>query len=96
MSAAEITLNVTQFKARSLSLLEDIAKGRLVKIVVTKRGKPLAVVSPSPREGNSVFAKAYGSMRGTGSIAPGVDLTKPILPEDWEEEWLANWDRLNS
>jgi antitoxin (DNA-binding transcriptional repressor) of toxin-antitoxin stability system len=95
MSAAELTLNVTEFKARSLALLEDIAKGRLSKITVTKRGKPLAVVSPSsPGPGEPKVG--YGFMKGTISIAPGVDLTEPMFPDDdpWEEEWLANWDAL--
>lgn len=95
MSAAELTLNVTEFKARSLALLEDIATGRLSKITVTKRGKPLAVVSPSlvGREERSV---GYGFMKDTIFIPPGVDLTEPMFPEDdpWEEEWLANWDAL--
>ena len=91
MSAAELTLNVTEFKARSLALLEDIATGRLSKITVTKRGKPLAVVSPSPvaEEKRTV---GYGFMKGTGRVMPGVDLTEPMFPENdsWEEEWLAN------
>jgi antitoxin (DNA-binding transcriptional repressor) of toxin-antitoxin stability system len=96
MSAAELTLNVTEFKARSLALLEDIAKGRLSKITVTKRGKPLAVVSPSsPGPGEPKVG--YGFMKGTGRVMPGVDLTEPMFPDDdpWEEEWLANWDALS-
>jgi antitoxin (DNA-binding transcriptional repressor) of toxin-antitoxin stability system len=96
MSAAELTLNVTEFKARSLALLEDIAKGRLTKITVTKRGKPLAVVSPSPLD-QTERTIGYGFMKGTGRVMPGVDLTEPMFPEDdpWEEEWLENWDSLN-
>ncbi|NNM72959.1 type II toxin-antitoxin system Phd/YefM family antitoxin [Enterovirga aerilata] len=69
MSAAEITLNVTEFKARSLSLLEDIAKGRLSRIIITKRGKPLAVVSPSPAE-ETEPKFGYGAMKGRSSSRP--------------------------
>ena len=95
MAANELTLNVTEFKARSLALLEDIAKGRLSRITVTKRGKPLAVVSPSPVE-KAETEFGYGAMKGTGRVMPGVDLTQPLFPDNdpWEEEWLANWDRL--
>jgi len=39
--------SVTEFKAKCLALLEDVStKGDT--ITVTKRGKPLATVSPAP------------------------------------------------
>jgi prevent-host-death family protein len=42
------TISVTEFKAKCLSLLDDIGK-RGGSITVTKRGRPLAVVSPARR-----------------------------------------------
>jgi prevent-host-death family protein len=41
----EITLPVSEFKAKCLRLLEDVeAKGD--RIVITKRGRPMAQVAP--------------------------------------------------
>lgn len=44
---ASHVVSVTEFKAKCLDLLEDVStKGDT--ITVTKRGKPLATVSPAP------------------------------------------------
>jgi prevent-host-death family protein len=52
---ASHVVSVTEFKANCLALLEDVsAKGDT--ITVTKRGKPLATVSPAP--------KPYKSLKG--------------------------------
>lgn len=93
-AAAELTLNVTEFKAKSLRLLDDLAAGRLDRIVVTKRGQPLATISP-PAARHVSGQDWYGSMRGTMTIAPGVDLTAPVIDWDWEAEMMENWDKQN-
>lgn len=94
MPDAELTINVTEFEARSLALLDDLARGTLSKITVTRLGKPLAIVAPAERE-RSHFDEMYRSMAGTMTIAPGVDLTAPTVDDDWEEEMLKSWDEQN-
>lgn len=94
MPGAELTINVTEFKARSLRLLDDIARGTIDRITVTKRGKPVAIVSPSKPAGLR-FEDAYGSMKDVTTLVPGVDLTESTLHPEWEEEMLRDWDELN-
>ena len=43
-------INVTEFKAKCLALLEDVGERGGV-ITITKRGRPLATVSPARRSG---------------------------------------------
>ena len=38
----EKTVGVTEFKAKCLGLVNEIAKGRTKRVVLTKRGKPVA------------------------------------------------------
>ncbi len=52
------TLSATEFKARCLRILDELEPQG---IVVTKRGQPVAKVTPIARVNN---AKYYGCMRG--------------------------------
>ena len=59
-----------EFKARCLKLLDEVAENRHT-LVITKRGRPVAHVSPVPQDGDFV-----GSMRGTGEMLG--DIVSPI------------------
>jgi prevent-host-death family protein len=63
---------VTDFKARCLSLIDDVARGKTRRIVLVKRNKPIAAIVPLGTEP----AELWGAMRGSVQIAPGTDLTK--------------------
>lgn len=65
---------VTEFKAHCLSLLEDVARTG-EPIVVTKRGKPLARVVPSPA---TTARYPQDTLKGTGAILG--DVISPVLP----------------
>lgn len=41
-------VNATEFKAKCLSILDEVDQGGAV-ITVTKRGRPVAVVGPAPK-----------------------------------------------
>jgi prevent-host-death family protein len=69
------TIAAGEFKAKCLKLLDEVAEKRRL-IVITKRGRPVAHLSPVPQEGDIV-----GSMRGTGEILG--DIISPIDVE-WE------------
>ena len=58
MPAKHKTITITEFKAKCLALLEELDKGGLV---VTKRGQPIARVTPIGRPNNE---KLIGSMKG--------------------------------
>jgi prevent-host-death family protein len=65
---------VSEFKAHRLSLLDDVARTG-EPILVTKRGKPLARITPS---GNSAIARPQDTLRG--SVTYEGDLLAPVVP----------------
>ena len=76
-----VKVGLTDFKRRCLGLVADVEKGRLEKLVLTRRGRDVAeLVRLRPKGGPST---AWGCMRDTILIAPGVDLTAP-LDEAWD------------
>lgn len=78
----ELEINVTLFKARCLELLKALETNKLKTIKITRRGKPLAELKAS---GNTV-ASLWGAHRGSVQIADGVDLTAPVLDEEFDAE----------
>ena len=81
-AAAEKTVGVTEFKPRSLELIEEVASGRVGRLVLTKRGRPIVAVIPLERPS---FASLHGCLRHMMRPVPGVDLTEPT-GEVWEAE----------
>lgn len=71
-------ISATEFKARCLKLLDDVARTH-EPVVVTKRGKPVARVVPIAKEPKE---KRFGCMAGTISIVS--DIVAPI-----DEPWSA-------
>ena len=79
------TVAASEFKAKCLDLLDQVHDGRIARLVVTKRGKPVAIVTAPPPDAAAI-ASAYGSMRGTVLIPEGFDLTEPALDEPMDAE----------
>jgi len=73
---SEVTLSISEFKAKCLRLIEDVAQKR-TELVIAKRGHPLARVVPFTVEQPSFF----GFMQGTATIHG--DVVAP-LDERWE------------
>ena len=74
------TISISKFKATCLSLLSQVKKtGKTV--LVTRKGEPIALVTPPPRPAKP---KSWlGSMRN--SIRIKGDIISPVLDEkDWE------------
>jgi prevent-host-death family protein len=68
------SIAISEFKARCLALLEDVARTGET-LLVTKRGKPLARVTPG---GNSAAASPQETLRGTVEIVG--DIVGPVVP----------------
>jgi antitoxin (DNA-binding transcriptional repressor) of toxin-antitoxin stability system len=82
MTEAVLEINVTAFKAKCLELFRQLEARRYDKVVVTRRGKPIAELLPAA----TGIPDIYGCMEGSVIIPPGFDLTEPILqevPEAW-------------
>ncbi|MGD0914073.1 MAG: type II toxin-antitoxin system Phd/YefM family antitoxin [Terracidiphilus sp.] len=69
------TIPAGEFKAKCLKILDEVAENRKT-LVITKRGRPVARLSPVPQVGDFV-----GSMRGSGEILG--DIISP-LDVEWE------------
>jgi prevent-host-death family protein len=67
-----------QFKARCLSVMEDVSKTR-EPVLITKRGRPIAKLVPAEKPEQNFIGRLEGRVRITG------DIESPIEPlEAWE------------
>jgi prevent-host-death family protein len=79
------TISASEFKAKCLKILDRLAGHELDRVVITKRGKPVAVLVPPEQQADAV-RDLYGFMRGSVIIADDVDLTAPVLDEPFTAE----------
>jgi antitoxin (DNA-binding transcriptional repressor) of toxin-antitoxin stability system len=84
VSTNKTSIGVTAFKSQCLGLIDDVAQGKTDRIVLLKHNRPVAAVVPIREDAEDDF-DLWGAMRGTVTIAPGVDLTEAI-GEIWEAE----------
>jgi antitoxin (DNA-binding transcriptional repressor) of toxin-antitoxin stability system len=79
--AHELVIGVTAFKARCLSLIDEVAQGKTGRVLLMKHNRPVAAIVRVESEP----AELWGAMRGTVKVAPGTDLTKGA-GEVWEAD----------
>jgi antitoxin (DNA-binding transcriptional repressor) of toxin-antitoxin stability system len=82
MTEAVLEISVSQFKAKCLALFKDLEARRYDRVVVTRRGKPIAELMPTSSEVPDI----YGALAGRAIIPPDLDLTAPILEDIPEAE----------
>lgn len=70
---------ISKFKATCLRLLERV-KNTGEPLLVTKKGDPIAVVTPPPRPIKK--KSSFGSMKGTIKICG--DIISPLPEDEWE------------
>ena len=71
------TLKISEFKAKCIGILKTVARTR-ESVLVTHRGKPLAVVEPVPEpQGGRVL----GGLRGS------IEIVGDIIHSDFDEDW---------
>lgn len=80
-NADEKSIGVTAFKARCLGLIDEVAEGKISRVVLVKHNRPIAAIVPLRQEA----VELWGAMRGTVKLAPGTDLTKGT-GEIWEAD----------
>jgi prevent-host-death family protein len=74
------TLGAAEFKAKCLDILDRVRRREFDRVVITKRGVAVAVLTPPPVEPAEV-EKLHGFLRGSVVIPPGIDLTAPVASE---------------
>lgn len=73
------TIGAAAFKATCLRVIQQVNRDR-EPVVVTKYGRPVAVVSPAPMDGEQELV--FGAMRG--SVLGYDDPFEPAAdPDDW-------------
>ncbi|PPQ36761.1 type II toxin-antitoxin system Phd/YefM family antitoxin [Rhodopila globiformis] len=78
--AASETIGISAFKARCAVIFDRLARRELEQVIITRRGRPVAVLTP-PKPAAEAVRDIYGFMRGSVTIPEGFDLTEPVLDE---------------
>jgi antitoxin (DNA-binding transcriptional repressor) of toxin-antitoxin stability system len=79
------TISASEFKAKCLNILDRLASHELDRVIITKRGMTVAILTPPDQLADAV-RNIHGFMRGSVIIADDVDLTDPILDEPFTAE----------
>jgi antitoxin (DNA-binding transcriptional repressor) of toxin-antitoxin stability system len=79
---AVLEISVSAFKAKCLQIFKDLEAHRLEKVVITRRGKPVAHLATSAER----IPSPYGCLAGRAIIPPDLDLTEPIFEGVMEAE----------
>jgi hypothetical protein len=82
MPDAVLEINVTDFKAKCLTLFKELEARRYEKVVVTRRGKAIVELTSAQAE----IPDPYGCLAGRAIIPPELDLTSPLLEDVPEAE----------
>lgn len=77
-----LRISASEFKARCLALFNDLAGRRLDRVIVTRRGRTVAELTPPRTE----VADPCGAHRGAVTVPADVDLTAPSLDEGLDAE----------
>lgn len=79
------TISASEFKAKCLDILDRLADRALERVVITKRGRVVAMLVP-PEDEAAAVRQLHGFMRGSVTIPPGFDLTAPVADEPFGAE----------
>jgi hypothetical protein len=72
-----LEVSATAFKARCLAIFKDLEARRVTRVLVTRRGRPVAEIIPPRTE----LPTLWGAHRGSVEVAQGIDLTAPVLDD---------------
>ena len=72
------TMPAGKFKTHCLAVMDEV-KAKREPVLITKHGKPVAVLNPVDTEDDPIF----GFLKGKGTIVG--DIIEPVIPlEDWD------------
>lgn len=76
-----LTISATELKAKCLDILDRLGTNELESVVITKRGKVVAVLRP-PESTEDAIRGIHGFMRGSVIVQSGFDFTAAALDEE--------------
>jgi antitoxin (DNA-binding transcriptional repressor) of toxin-antitoxin stability system len=88
MTAVELTINVTEFKAKCLDVLARLNRGDLSRVRITKRGRLFAEVSPPAAETPAFDEEAWRRdlQACSGWLPQDHDWTQPMMTDEEAEQ----------
>ena len=82
-----IEISITEFKAKCLELIDKLSRHEIDAIEITKRGKPIAVVSAKEPAKPKTFDEALAEMRAWQESMKGSVIIPPDF--DWDEPLVS-------
>jgi prevent-host-death family protein len=79
------TISASEFKAKCLEIFDRLGANEIERLVITKRGKPVAVLTPPQTMGDAIRSM-HGFLRGSVVVPEDFDLTAPVLDEAFDAE----------
>lgn len=79
------SISASEFKATCLDILKQLDEHKLQRVVITRRGRPVAVLTPPESHADAIDG-LHGFMRGSVTVPNGFDLTAPILDDRLDAE----------
>lgn len=79
MRESELRISATEFKATCLELLDRLSARKLTRLIITKRGTAVAILTPADATADA--EALFGCLKGTVRVPRGTDLTAPVLDE---------------
>ena len=79
------SISAAEFKATCLDILKQLDEHKLQRVVITRRGRPVAVLTPPESHADAVAA-LHGFMQGSVTMTDGIDLTAPVFDERFDAE----------
>jgi prevent-host-death family protein len=67
----DTAINVTAFKGECLALIDAVAQGKTARVILTRRGRPVAALVPYEQS----LPDLWGALQGSVTIPAGTDLT---------------------
>ena len=77
MNEPDRRITATEFKATCLELLDKLSARKLTRLVITKRGKAVAVLTPA--DATAEAEALFGCLKGSVRVPRGLDLRAPVL-----------------
>ena len=83
MAEATLTMKASEFKAKCLKLMDDVAE-RGYDIIITKNGRPVSRLVPYREKPKSLFGIDRGRIEILGDIIEPIDV-------EWEAATGKTW-----
>ncbi len=82
MGKSVVKVSARRFKAKCLTLIRALERGKMRRVIITKPAKPVAELHPSQPRASTL----WGVHRGSVQIAQAGDLIEPVVDEALDAE----------